>query len=82
MGVDALVEPSIDGCEQRAGGVMLALALPQARHADGGAQLEQPGLLPAGDLERLRVERFRVLGEPDGSVSSRMSARRRCSSAS
>ncbi len=45
-----------------AGGVALALALPEPRQAGGGAQLERLGLLPPGDLQGLVEERLRLRG--------------------
>ena len=43
--------------EQIAGGVALALALPEPRPAGGGVQFERLGLLPPGDLQGMVEER-------------------------
>src|SRR5207249_10775922 len=58
---EAFGEPGIERGEEGAGGGALALALPEARQAGGGAQLERLGLLPPGDLQRLAEERLRLL---------------------
>jgi len=49
--VEPFGEPAVDRREKVSGFGALALALPQAGEARPGAQLEGPGLLPAGDLE-------------------------------
>ena len=50
---EAFGEPGVERGEEGAGGVALALALPEPRQAGGGAQLERLGLLPPGDLQGL-----------------------------
>src|SRR5262249_7776330 len=49
-GVKALGEPALDGGQQRTGFGALALLLPEARQAHGGAQLQRLRLLAAGDV--------------------------------
>src|SRR5262249_17733590 len=44
-GVKALGEPAVDRCQQLIGFDALTLQLPQARQAQGSAQLPGPGLL-------------------------------------
>jgi len=58
---EAFGEPGVERGEEGAGGVALALALPEPRQAGGGAQLERLGLLPPGDLQGLAEERLRLL---------------------
>src|SRR5215470_3003511 len=60
--VKALGEPGIDGRQQRAGLDALALALPEAREAGRGAQLEGLRLLRARDVERAAEERLGFRG--------------------
>ena len=50
-GVKALGEPAVDRRQQRARFVPLALLLPQATEAHGGAQLQRFGLLAVGDVQ-------------------------------
>src|SRR5215471_1742313 len=50
-GVKPLGEPAVDGCQQLVGFGPLALLLPEARKAHGGAQLPGFGLLAAGNGE-------------------------------
>src|SRR5262245_43820152 len=52
-GVKALGEPAIERRQQLIGFDALALLLPQARQAQGSAQLPGPGLLLPGDRQRL-----------------------------
>jgi hypothetical protein len=58
--VETFGEPGVERGEEGAGGGALALALPEARQAGGGAQLERLGLLPPGDLQGLAEERLRL----------------------
>ena len=51
--VKALGEPTVSLRQQCLGVHTLALALPQACQAHGGAQVEGPGLLLQGDVEGL-----------------------------
>src|SRR4051794_9167082 len=50
--VEPLGEPSVKGGEEVDGPLTLALAGPEAGERGGGTQLEAPGALAAGDLER------------------------------
>jgi hypothetical protein len=50
-GGETIGEPGVERGEEGAGGVALALALPEPRQAGSGAQLERLGLLPPGDSE-------------------------------
>ena len=58
-GVEALREPAVHAGHQITGFGALALALPQARQAHGGTQLQRLGLLAAGHLEGLLEAGFR-----------------------
>src|SRR5262249_9730366 len=60
-GVKALGEPAIDWCQQLAGLDVLALLLPQARQAHGGAQFQRCRLLTAGHLEGPQEVHFSTL---------------------
>jgi hypothetical protein len=66
--VEAFGEPAVDGGEEGAGSVALALALPEPRQTDRGPQLEQLGLLPLGDLQGSAEERLRLRGRIGVSV--------------
>src|SRR5437899_845092 len=59
--VKTLGEPAIDRCEQVVGRGALALLLPQAGQAHGGAQLQGFRLLAAGDLQGALEAGFRLL---------------------
>src|SRR5262249_38072324 len=52
-GVKPLSEPAVDGRQQRVGLGALALALPQARQAHGGAQFQGFRLLTEREVEGL-----------------------------
>src|SRR5262245_28555968 len=56
--VKALGEPAIDRCQQLVGLGALALMLPQASEAHGGAQLQRLRLLTTGDVESLMEALF------------------------
>src|SRR5919108_3471486 len=59
-GVKALGEPAVDLGEHLAGGITLALALPQPCEAHGGPQLPRLRLLAAGNVEGLTKAGFRL----------------------
>jgi hypothetical protein len=61
-GVKALGEPAVDGRQQLMGLGALALLLPQARQAGGGAQLPGPGLLAADNGQGVLKTDFRLGG--------------------
>src|SRR5215831_9078539 len=67
-GVKALGEPAVDRCQQFVGFGALALALPQASQAGGGAQLPGFGLLAAGNGESVLEADF-GLGRIWGTVA-------------
>jgi hypothetical protein len=66
-------EPGVERGEDGAGGVALALALPEPCQAGGGAQLEGLGLLPPGDLEGVVEKRLRLLNRVAVSVEENLS---------